>query len=146
MDRFRLNHQSSAPEFSEGPHFPPHHTHNFGFHHDRTTNIHSLPGSNYRDIVPGIANLLIKDPDEGTTPMPYHAGSEATLAEENLSPPLQSPRKRIGDYELIKTIGQGTFGKVKLAEHIVTREKIAIKSILKANVKTTKQMNSVQRE
>ena len=54
--------------------------------------------------------------------------------------------KKIGEYVVLKTIGQGTFGKVKLAQHIMTGEKVAIKCITKANVKTTKQINSVQRE
>ncbi|KAJ5068269.1 protein kinase [Anaeramoeba ignava] len=37
----------------------------------------------------------------------------------------------IGNYELIRTIGQGSFGKVKLAKHIFTNEKVAIKIISK---------------
>ncbi|TPX31275.1 hypothetical protein SeMB42_g07784 [Synchytrium endobioticum] len=53
---------------------------------------------------------------------------------------------RVGDYILKKTIGQGTFGKVKLAEHAITKELVAIKVIEKASVKTQKQKNSVQRE
>lgn len=52
----------------------------------------------------------------------------------------------VGDYILKKTIGQGTFGKVKLAEHIHTGQLVAVKVIEKANVKTHKQRNSVQRE
>ena len=31
------------------------------------------------------------------------------------------------DYEFIKTIGKGTFGKVKLAKHKLTKEQVAIK-------------------
>ncbi|KAI9364841.1 kinase-like domain-containing protein, partial [Zopfochytrium polystomum] len=53
---------------------------------------------------------------------------------------------RVGRYEMIRTIGQGTFGKVKLARDVATGRTVAMKSILKKNVKTAKQMNSVQRE
>lgn len=35
--------------------------------------------------------------------------------------------QKIGCYILKKTIGEGTFGKVKLAIHIPTNEKVAIK-------------------
>ena len=35
--------------------------------------------------------------------------------------------KKIGYYLLGKTIGEGTFGKVKLATHTLTGEKVAIK-------------------
>ena len=36
------------------------------------------------------------------------------------------PRVKIGQFELGKTLGQGTFGKVKLAFHIPTKEKVRI--------------------
>ena len=35
--------------------------------------------------------------------------------------------KKIGSYLIKKTIGEGTFGKVKLGIHIPTNEKVAIK-------------------
>lgn len=35
--------------------------------------------------------------------------------------------KRVGKYEIGKTIGEGTFGKVKLAVNAETGEKMAIK-------------------
>lgn len=42
--------------------------------------------------------------------------------------------KKIGNYRLIKTIGKGSFGKVKLAEHIQTSKKIALKILKKSNL------------
>jgi BR serine/threonine kinase len=45
-----------------------------------------------------------------------------------------APATQIGDYTLIKTLGTGTCGKVKLAKHIVTDEFVAIKIIRKMNV------------
>ena len=35
--------------------------------------------------------------------------------------------KKVGKYEIGKTIGEGTFGKVKLAVNTETNEKVAIK-------------------
>jgi 5'-AMP-activated protein kinase catalytic alpha subunit len=39
--------------------------------------------------------------------------------------------KKIGNYTIMKTIGEGTFGKVKLGIHIPTQEKVAIKILEK---------------
>jgi len=36
----------------------------------------------------------------------------------------------VGDYRLEKTIGQGTYGKVKLGIHVKTNEKVIINIIL----------------
>ena len=48
------------------------------------------------------------------------------------------PRMRIGHYVLGHTIGQGSFGKVKLAEHEITGHKVAVK-ILNRQKMSTKQ-------
>ncbi len=42
--------------------------------------------------------------------------------------------KRIGDFILGKTIGQGTFNKVKIARHIHSKEQVAIKLIDKSKI------------
>ncbi|EER01752.1 hypothetical protein Pmar_PMAR016481 [Perkinsus marinus ATCC 50983] len=33
---------------------------------------------------------------------------------------------RVGDYFVLNTLGVGTFGKVKLAEQVVTKEKVVL--------------------
>src|SRR3989338_5279586 len=40
----------------------------------------------------------------------------------------------VGNYDLGKTIGQGQFGKVKLGRHVITREIVAIKIIIKSRL------------
>eukprot|EP00834_Sanchytrium_tribonematis_P001010 NODE_21_length_42443_cov_0.822808.p21 type:complete len:245 gc:universal NODE_21_length_42443_cov_0.822808:775-1509(+) len=52
----------------------------------------------------------------------------------------------IGNYRLEKTIGSGTYGKVKLAKHVTTNEKFAVKIIDKSNISTQKQIARIQRE
>ncbi|KAJ3357529.1 NUAK SNF1-like kinase 1, partial [Entophlyctis luteolus] len=62
------------------------------------------------------------------------------------SPEEAHDASRVGNYLLTETIGEGTFGKVKLSVDIRSGEKLAIKVIQKSKIKTAKQMNSVQRE
>ncbi|KAJ3403002.1 MAP/microtubule affinity-regulating kinase 3 [Chytriomyces hyalinus] len=52
----------------------------------------------------------------------------------------------VSQYRLEKTIGQGTYGKVKLGVHIRTKERVAVKVIEKAQIKSTKQVIRLQRE
>lgn len=40
------------------------------------------------------------------------------------------------DYKMLKTIGEGSFGKVKLALHLPTGERVAIKSLSKSALQT----------
>lgn len=39
---------------------------------------------------------------------------------------LEPNERKVGQYILGKSIGEGTFGKVKLARHITTNEKVSI--------------------
>lgn len=40
----------------------------------------------------------------------------------------------IGNYKLGETIGEGTFGKVKLGVHVLTGERVAIKILVKEKI------------
>jgi len=52
----------------------------------------------------------------------------------------------VGQYRLGKNLGIGAFGKVKLATHIVTGHKVAIKILNKAKIKHLGMEEKVQRE
>lgn len=54
--------------------------------------------------------------------------------------------KKIGHYLLGKTIGEGTFGKVKLATHTLTAEKVAIKILVKEKIIDVADVERVSRE
>jgi len=43
-------------------------------------------------------------------------------------------RKRVGNYELGNTLGEGTFGKVKYAVNTLTKEEVAIKVLSKDKI------------
>ena len=49
-------------------------------------------------------------------------------------------------YKFIKTLGQGSYGKVKLAEDLRTGEKVAIKVIQKSKLRRVKDFVRVERE
>ena len=52
----------------------------------------------------------------------------------------------IGDYNISKTIGEGTFGKVKLGIHKMTNEKVAIKILEKNRIVDVADIERVSRE
>mmetsp|Transcript_58000 Transcript_58000/g.154550 ORF Transcript_58000/g.154550 Transcript_58000/m.154550 type:complete len:767 (-) Transcript_58000:400-2700(-) len=54
--------------------------------------------------------------------------------------------KSIGHYILGKTIGEGTFGKVKLGTHILTDEKVAVKILEKERIVDVADVERVARE
>ena len=54
--------------------------------------------------------------------------------------------KKIGDYLLKHTIGEGTFGKVKIGKHIPTNEIIAIKILEKNKIVDKDDIIRINRE
>lgn len=52
----------------------------------------------------------------------------------------------VGNYKIEKTIGQGTFGKVKLAVHQLTGEKVAVKILEKDRIADSSDIERVSRE
>lgn len=45
-----------------------------------------------------------------------------------------------------KTLGEGTFGKVKLGTHILTNEKVAVKVLEKSRIRDKKDVERISRE
>ena len=54
--------------------------------------------------------------------------------------------RKIGQYILGKSIGEGTFGKVKLGKHITTGEKVAVKILEKSKIIDVADVERVSRE
>ena len=52
----------------------------------------------------------------------------------------------LGSYTVGKTIGQGTFGKVKLGTHVATGEKVAVKILEKRKICDVADVERVSRE
>ena len=57
-----------------------------------------------------------------------------------------SKKQIIGNYQIEKTIGEGTFGKVKLGIHIPTEEKVAIKILEKDKIQDREDLERISRE
>ena len=52
----------------------------------------------------------------------------------------------IGGYKITKTLGQGTFGKVKEGIHLHTGQKVAIKILEKSKITDVNDVERVSRE
>lgn len=55
-------------------------------------------------------------------------------------------KRMIGHYIIEKSIGEGTFGKVKLGTHTLTGEKVAIKILEKERITDVSDVERVARE
>ena len=58
----------------------------------------------------------------------------------------EKPPKSIGQYTIGKTIGRGTFGKVKMGVHTLTEERVAVKILEKIRIKDVGDIERVTRE
>ncbi|WWD08124.1 hypothetical protein V865_006235 [Kwoniella europaea PYCC6329] len=74
----------------------------------------------------------------------YGGGYGGGGQQQNVTVPRQKPR--VGQYIIERTLGTGSFGKVKLATHAITGHQVALKLINRAKI-TTPDMNArVKRE
>lgn len=53
---------------------------------------------------------------------------------------------KLGNYIISRTIGEGTFGKVRLGIHTLTKEKVAVKILEKEKIKEVADVERVSRE
>ena len=56
------------------------------------------------------------------------------------------PEHSLGQYALGKTLGRGTFGKVKVAVHRHTQQQVAVKVLEKQRIKDAGDVDRVMRE
>lgn len=59
---------------------------------------------------------------------------------------MKPHERKIGQYILGKTIGEGTFGKVKIGTHIITQGKVAVKILEKSKIVDVADYERVSRE
>jgi carbon catabolite-derepressing protein kinase len=66
-----------------------------------------------------------------------------------IAPPANSDQRtvqRMGQYDVHKTLGEGSFGKVKLATHIVSGQVVALKIINRKKLVTRDMAGRIERE
>lgn len=68
------------------------------------------------------------------------------MSSSSLSSSYQENTYRIGPYKLGPTLGKGSFGKVKLAEHEKTGHKVAVKILNRQKIKTSQMDKKIRRE
>jgi carbon catabolite-derepressing protein kinase len=74
------------------------------------------------------------------------SGRKATPEQKSVEPPPQKAEQRIGAYHVIRTLGEGSFGKVKLAIHRVTQQQVALKIIARKKLISRDMAGRVERE
>ncbi|KAF3007660.1 Protein kinase [Curvularia kusanoi] len=93
-------------------------------------------------------------------PAPRRGGASTTRTVEfqNTEPVLPTPAvepnkardskasQRLGQYTIVKTLGEGSFGKVKLATHQVSGQKVALKIINRKRLVTRDMAGRIERE
>lgn len=60
--------------------------------------------------------------------------------------PQKKTEQRIGAYQIIRTLGEGSFGKVKLAVHRITNQQVALKIIARKKLISRDMAGRVERE
>lgn len=81
-----------------------------------------------------------KAPDASTRPRPKNNDRKS------VEPTPQKAEQRIGAYQIIRTLGEGSFGKVKLAVHRVTQQQVALKIIARKKLISRDMAGRVERE
>lgn len=64
----------------------------------------------------------------------------------DVMPAVGGSRGRIGRYQIIKTLGEGSFGKVKLAYHMATHNRVALKIINRKTLAKSDMQGRIERE
>lgn len=76
----------------------------------------------------------------------HHHHSSGNGSSSNGQRSRLSDGSKIGNYQIVKTLGEGSFGKVKLAYHITTGQKVALKIINKKVLAKSDMQGRIERE
>ena len=92
---------------------------------------------------------LSRAPERRQRPTPHKTNHQDKRSDSNASeqPPMPGRAgQRIGQYAVKKTLGEGSFGKVKLAVHRVSGQEVALKIISRKKLISRDMAGRVERE
>lgn len=76
----------------------------------------------------------------------YTPAAPTTAAPETKVKADSKTNQRLGQYTIVKTLGEGSFGKVKLATHQVSGNQVALKIINRKRLVTRDMAGRIERE
>lgn len=84
---------------------------------------------------------------QNTNPIATQSSSQSS-GRESSGPPTPQTRssQRLGQYDVKKTLGEGSFGKVKLAVHRISGQQVALKIISRRKLISRDMAGRVERE
>ncbi|KAH0538949.1 hypothetical protein FGG08_004464 [Glutinoglossum americanum] len=94
-------------------------------------------------LPPSASRRSRNKPSDASEPQ---CSTTATKPGEAQSQSQSRSRQRLGQYTVIKTLGEGSFGKVKLAVHEVSKQKVALKIISRRKLINRDMAGRVERE
>lgn len=94
-------------------------------------------------ITPNNRRSSARPPDFSHTPAP---APTTMVAPEGKSGRDAKTSQRLGQYTIVRTLGEGSFGKVKLATHQVSGQKVALKIINRKKLVTRDMAGRIERE
>ncbi|KAK7535288.1 uncharacterized protein J3D65DRAFT_699814 [Phyllosticta citribraziliensis] len=77
---------------------------------------------------------------------PHDVRANPAMVARADSASITKVNQRLGQYQLVKTLGEGSFGKVKLAVHVVSGQKVALKIISRKKLITRDMAGRIERE
>lgn len=90
-------------------------------------------------------DIVIQDDRRNTVASSMSGTASSTTTGSSSSDKVKSDH-RIGQYNVIKTLGEGSFGKVKLAVHRSTGQQVALKIISRKKLISRDMAGRVERE
>ncbi|KAK4973464.1 Protein kinase [Elasticomyces elasticus] len=94
---------------------------------------------------PNGGSSLTHRPRPGSPPLPKAITNEVRPSMSSSLPPTRKAN-RIEQYTILKTLGEGSFGKVKLAIHKATNQQVALKIIARRKLVTRDMAGRIERE
>ena len=100
-------------------------------------------------LPPHQRNVAFAEPHSPSAQRSHHRPQQphpGGFTEANASPSQVRNNQRLGQYKVVKTLGEGSFGKVKLAVHAVSGQQVALKIISRKRVMQKDMQGRVERE